>query len=59
MKVLHLAAKLTLYARVDLARDEEGAPRLMELELIEPSLFLGYAPRAARMLAAAIARRVR
>jgi hypothetical protein len=29
-----------LYARVDLARGPDGAPRLMELELIEPSLFL-------------------
>jgi hypothetical protein len=58
-KVLHVAGKLTLYARVDLARDEEGTSRLMELELIEPSLFLGHAPPAARMLAAAIARRAR
>jgi glutathione synthase/RimK-type ligase-like ATP-grasp enzyme len=30
-----------LYARVDLARDGEGRPCLMELELVEPSLFLG------------------
>jgi glutathione synthase/RimK-type ligase-like ATP-grasp enzyme len=28
-----------LYGRVDLARDEAGTPRVMELELIEPSLF--------------------
>jgi hypothetical protein len=58
-KVLHAAGRLTLYARVDLARDNEGVPRLMELELIEPSLFLAHAPLAARMLAAAIARRAR
>jgi hypothetical protein len=58
-RVLHAAGKLTLYARVDLARDEEGTPRLMELEVIEPSLFLRHAPAAARMLAAAIARRAR
>jgi glutathione synthase/RimK-type ligase-like ATP-grasp enzyme len=31
------------YARVDMLRDEDGAVRLMELELIEPSLFLRFA----------------
>jgi hypothetical protein len=33
-----------LYARVDLVRDEAGRPLLMELELVEPSLFLALAP---------------
>jgi hypothetical protein len=33
-----------LYARVDLADGEDGAPRLMELELIEPNLFLSLHP---------------
>lgn len=28
-----------LYARVDLVRDADGSPRLMELELIEPALY--------------------
>jgi glutathione synthase/RimK-type ligase-like ATP-grasp enzyme len=28
-----------LYARVDMARDEAGVPRIMELELVEPSLY--------------------
>jgi glutathione synthase/RimK-type ligase-like ATP-grasp enzyme len=46
-----------LYARVDLARDAQGRPHLMELELIEPSLFLQGAPHAAERLAAAIVRR--
>jgi hypothetical protein len=32
------------YARVDLARDDAGRPVLMELELVEPSLFLDRAP---------------
>lgn len=32
------------YARVDMLRDGDGAFRLMELELIEPSLFLRFAP---------------
>ncbi len=32
------------YARVDMLRGSEGAFRLMELELIEPSLFLHFSP---------------
>lgn len=35
-----------LYARVDLARDDADRPLLMELELIEPSLFLSRHPPA-------------
>ena len=45
-----------LYARVDMARDAGGTPRIMELELVEPSLFLEQAPAAAGVLARAIAR---
>jgi glutathione synthase/RimK-type ligase-like ATP-grasp enzyme len=40
-----------LYARVDLIRDERGKWRLIELELIEPNLFLGLDPPAAEALA--------
>jgi len=47
-----------LYARVDLARLEDGTPVLMELELTEPHLFLGHADDAAGRFAAAIARRL-
>ena len=43
-----------LYARVDLAPNEHGEPVLMELELVEPSLFLLQEPRALRRLANAI-----
>jgi glutathione synthase/RimK-type ligase-like ATP-grasp enzyme len=32
------------YARVDIVPDDEGALRIMELELIEPALFLEHAP---------------
>jgi glutathione synthase/RimK-type ligase-like ATP-grasp enzyme len=32
------------YARVDIVPDEEGTLMIMELELIEPSLFLNHAP---------------
>lgn len=44
-----------LYARVDLVPDDSGAPTLIELELTEPSLFLGMAAGAAERLAGAIA----
>jgi hypothetical protein len=43
-----------LYVRVDLLPSAEG-PVLVELELTEPSLFLGYAEGAADRFAAAIA----
>ena len=52
-----LAADL-LYARVDLVRDGDGVVRLMELELIEPSLFLRQSPAALARFVAAIGRRV-
>ena len=43
-----------LYARVDLVPGPDGAPRLMELEVTEPCLFLAQDPGAAARLAAAI-----
>lgn len=43
-----------LYARVDVVPGRSGDPVLMELELTEPSLFLGHAPGAADRFAAAI-----
>ena len=45
-----------LYARVDLIRGASGAPLLLELELIEPSLFFGHAPGAAARFADCIRR---
>lgn len=53
-RVLEAAGVETLYARVDLVRDEGGKLRLMELELVEPSLFLQEAPEAVEMFADAI-----
>jgi hypothetical protein len=47
-----------LYARVDLIPGPDGEPVLIELELTEPSLFLGYAEGAADRLAAAILARL-
>ncbi|MGI8575379.1 MAG: ATP-grasp domain-containing protein [Egibacteraceae bacterium] len=47
-----------LYARVDLVEDDRGEPQLLELELTEPSLFLGHADGAAgRLAVAALGRR--
>ncbi len=45
-----------LYGRVDVARGPDGRPCLMELELIEPSLFLRRHPPAIDRLVDAIAR---
>jgi glutathione synthase/RimK-type ligase-like ATP-grasp enzyme len=54
---LRAAGFPTLYARVDMVPDEANKMRLMELELVEPSLFLMQAPHAARRLARAIVSR--
>ena len=40
-----------LYARVDMVHDDDGAPRLMELEMFEPSLYFDEAQDAAERLA--------
>jgi len=45
-----------LYARVDLIRDVAGHPRVLELEITEPSLFFAYSDAAPRFVAAALAR---
>jgi hypothetical protein len=43
-----------LYARVDLIADSDGEPRLLELEVIEPELYLAASPGAAERFAAAL-----
>jgi glutathione synthase/RimK-type ligase-like ATP-grasp enzyme len=40
-----------LYARVDLLEDSEGKPVILELELVEPSMFFATAPESAARLA--------
>lgn len=53
------AGRLT-YARVDLLPGADGAPRLLEVELTEPSLFLAHAgDEAMARLAADVVRRAR
>lgn len=46
------------YARIDLLRDEDGRPCLLELELTEPSLFFNYADGAAERFVAALKSRL-
>ncbi len=53
-QVLRVVGEPLLYARVDLVRDGSGTPVLIELEAVEPQLFLRHAPVAAHRLAAAI-----
>ena len=47
-----------LYGRVDLVEDNEGGIAVMELEIIEPELWLRFHPPAAVALAEAIARQL-
>ncbi len=47
-----------VYARVDVAPGPGGAPLLMELELIEPSLFFPQAPHAVFRFVAALERQL-
>jgi glutathione synthase/RimK-type ligase-like ATP-grasp enzyme len=46
--------EIPLYARVDLVADPDGDPRLIELELIEPNLYLSTHPIAADRLSNAV-----
>jgi len=46
------------YARVDLLRDAGGVPRLLELELAEPSFYFAHAPGSAQRFAAALLARL-
>jgi hypothetical protein len=47
-----------LYARVDVARDDRDRPVVMELELMEPSLFFDQCPAALERYVRAVARRL-
>ena len=51
-------AERILYGRVDLARDDAGRPMVMELELVEPSLFFARHPPALDRYIAALRRRL-
>jgi glutathione synthase/RimK-type ligase-like ATP-grasp enzyme len=59
-QVLAAVDEPLLYARIDLVRGRDGAPRLIELELIEPDLYLGHsADRGAAFARAVITRLAR
>ena len=45
-QALAAAPAKAVYARVDIIPDDQGVLRIMELELIEPALFLNHAPDA-------------
>jgi glutathione synthase/RimK-type ligase-like ATP-grasp enzyme len=55
-RVLDGLASTPLYARIDVVADGAGGLLLLELELVEPELFLRLAPDAASRLADAIMR---
>ncbi len=48
-----------LYGRVDVARDDAGKPMVMELELVEPSLFFARHPPALDRYVTALLRELR
>ncbi len=54
-KVLDAIGRELPYARVDLVRAADGTLRLIELEIIEPQLYLRWAPETATTFASAIA----
>lgn len=53
-EILAMIRESLLYARIDLVRDDQDQFRLMELELIEPALYLRTDPNAPAAFAAAI-----
>ncbi len=55
-RILEAVEEDLLYARVDLARGLDGKPVLIELELIEPDLYLGYDKGKGAGFAAAVRR---
>ncbi len=57
-RALSAAPGPVMYGRVDVARGPDGAPCVMELELLEPSLFFAQSPRALSAYVAAVARRL-
>jgi glutathione synthase/RimK-type ligase-like ATP-grasp enzyme len=57
-RILAAVEEPLLYARVDLVRGLDGTPQLIELELIEPDLYLGYAADAGAAFARAVRERI-
>jgi hypothetical protein len=57
-QVLERIGESPVYARVDLATNNDGVVRLQEVELVEPSLFTSLSPGAQQRYARAIADRL-
>ena len=57
-RVVEATGEMPMYARVDVAPGPDGEPVVMELELIEPSLFFPQSPPALERFVAAIRRRL-
>jgi hypothetical protein len=57
-RILSAVEEDLLYARVDLVRGLSGAPELIELELIEPDLYLGYDPGGGAAFSDAVRERI-
>jgi len=57
LAVAEAAGAPLLYARIDLAPGPDDTPQVMELELIEPSLFFPFCPAALDRFVRAVARR--
>jgi hypothetical protein len=55
---LAVAGAPLLYARIDLAHGPDGTPQVMELELIEPSLFFPFSPSALERFVRGVKRRL-
>ena len=58
LQALEVVDAPLLYARVDMAPGPDGEPVLMELELVEPSLFFDQGPAALERFVGAIRRRL-
>lgn len=54
LAALAAAPAPSTYARVDMVRGPEGDLRIMELELVEPALFLHLAPQAGKAFARSV-----
>jgi glutathione synthase/RimK-type ligase-like ATP-grasp enzyme len=57
-RVLAAIDEPLLYARIDLVHGLAGSPELIEIELIEPDLYLGFDPREGMAFAEAVKERI-
>ncbi|HEY5340302.1 MAG TPA: hypothetical protein VIK27_04680 [Candidatus Aquilonibacter sp.] len=58
LRALSVVPRAPLYARVDLLRRNDGIDLVMELELIDPELYIRFDPESANRFASAMLRRL-